>query len=630
MAEQKKFLDAEGLKYLWNKIEKKSEKIEIIDNLTSTAVDKALSAKQGKVLNDKIAAIIDGSQYVQNAVDADSALYATEAGSVAWGNVSGKPSSYYTLPTATKDVLGGIKIGYTATINNGTSYVAPVELDTNSNKAYVTISKSGITGALGYTPANSDNVKTYGVATDDTLGLIKTGYSEFENFFAVQVNNQNRAFVKVPLSDYATQTWVENKGYVTTNVIKISLTADNGTISSTDLAILKARPQHVVFERSGYYYFAENLSDTTTWYYSCNVFYSGSQVIKRVIAINTSRGDYSKSDYTYTPNTVGATNKASTTLYLVGVSGGASNTPKESNINTKCYIGSDNYLYSNGSKVLTSHQSLSGYATETWVNTQIAALVNSAPTTLDTLGELATALENHKDAYGALLETVGNKLDKSGGEISGHVTIDSAYAIKADNYWSKSGTPLMSWNGTSFQLEKTLYLKTDNTNYYLNSEYGSASFSEVDIDTSLTFAKGAYIQGTANNGSNYELELPSKEGIIALTSDIPSVVNNLTSTSTSSSLSAAQGKALNDKFANYLLKSGGTINGDLNVTDYIWAEELYAGGNDDVVLGSSGIYTSKNIEAAGWINAKQEVTIGTNKEVSMQYDSSRKALKFVF
>ena len=50
-----------------------------------------------------------------------------------------------------------------------------------------------------------------------------------------------------------------------------------------------------------------------------------------------------------------------------------------------------------------------GYATETYVDTKVADLVSSAPEALDTLGELATALENHEDAYDALLETVGSK-----------------------------------------------------------------------------------------------------------------------------------------------------------------------------------------------------------------------------
>lgn len=50
-----------------------------------------------------------------------------------------------------------------------------------------------------------------------------------------------------------------------------------------------------------------------------------------------------------------------------------------------------------------------GYATETYVDNKVADLVNSAPEALNTLGELATALENHEDAYDALLETVGGK-----------------------------------------------------------------------------------------------------------------------------------------------------------------------------------------------------------------------------
>lgn len=50
-----------------------------------------------------------------------------------------------------------------------------------------------------------------------------------------------------------------------------------------------------------------------------------------------------------------------------------------------------------------------GYATETYVDNKVADLVNSAPEALNTLGELAAALENHEDAYDALLETVGGK-----------------------------------------------------------------------------------------------------------------------------------------------------------------------------------------------------------------------------
>lgn len=58
----------------------------------------------------------------------------------------------------------------------------------------------------------------------------------------------------------------------------------------------------------------------------------------------------------------------------------------------------------------------SDFATNTSVDTKIADLVNSAPEALDTLGELAIALKEHEDAYDALLETVGKKVDKETGK----------------------------------------------------------------------------------------------------------------------------------------------------------------------------------------------------------------------
>ena len=52
-------------------------------------------------------------------------------------------------------------------------------------------------------------------------------------------------------------------------------------------------------------------------------------------------------------------------MFLVGATEQAANPQTYSNINV--YIGTDNCLYSNGTKVLTAHQSLAGYATQSWV-----------------------------------------------------------------------------------------------------------------------------------------------------------------------------------------------------------------------------------------------------------------------
>ena len=57
---------------------------------------------------------------------------ADSASSVAWSNVTNKPSSYYTLPLAANGTRGGIQIGYNESGNN-----YAVKLD--SEKAYVTV-----------------------------------------------------------------------------------------------------------------------------------------------------------------------------------------------------------------------------------------------------------------------------------------------------------------------------------------------------------------------------------------------------------------------------------------------------------------------------------------------------------
>ena len=57
--------------------------------------------------------------------------------------------------------------------------------------------------------------------------------------------------------------------------------------------------------------------------------------------------------------------------------------------------------------------SLAGYATETFVNTAIANLINGAPTTLDTLKEIADALADNADVVEALESAIGTKADKT-------------------------------------------------------------------------------------------------------------------------------------------------------------------------------------------------------------------------
>ena len=84
--------------------------------------------------------------------------------------------------------------------------------------------------------------------------------------------------------------------------------------------------------------------------------------------------------------------------------------------------------FTNDSGYLTSHQSLAGYATETYVNTAVSNLVDSAPGALDTLNELAAALGDDPNFATTVTNSIATKQDSAtalttntafGGDVSG-------------------------------------------------------------------------------------------------------------------------------------------------------------------------------------------------------------------
>lgn len=60
----------------------------------------------------------------------------------------------------------------------------------------------------------------------------------------------------------------------------------------------------------------------------------------------------------------------------------------------------------------TDIPSIEGFASKTYIDEKIADLVNSAPETLDTLGELATAIQENEGVAEALNSAIGSKQDK--------------------------------------------------------------------------------------------------------------------------------------------------------------------------------------------------------------------------
>lgn len=120
---------------------------------------------------------------------------ASQASSVPWSGVTGKPSTF-TPPTSSATVLGGIKVGYTT---SGKNY--KVQLDSSGN-AYVNVPWT-------------DNNTTYNQATADTLGLVKIGYDTSGKNYAVVLDGNGKMYVNVPWTD--TNTTYSNMGAATSS-----------------------------------------------------------------------------------------------------------------------------------------------------------------------------------------------------------------------------------------------------------------------------------------------------------------------------------------------------------------------------------------------------------------------------
>lgn len=116
-----------------------------------------------------------------NSEDGYEPYTASQASSVPWSGVTGKPSTF-TPPTSSATVLGGIKVGY---VTSGKNY--KVQLDSSGN-AYVNVPWT-------------DNNTTYNEATADTLGLVMIGYSENGKNYPVELDSSGKMYVNVPWTD---------------------------------------------------------------------------------------------------------------------------------------------------------------------------------------------------------------------------------------------------------------------------------------------------------------------------------------------------------------------------------------------------------------------------------------------
>lgn len=105
----------------------------------------------------------------------------------------------YTLPTASSSVLGGVKVGSNITLSSGT----------------ISLSKSNVTSALGYTPANTSDIPEIPIALPNPHALTINGTS-YTGSSAVSISTSKPLSVRTLTSSTVNAGYSYNCGISTT------------------------------------------------------------------------------------------------------------------------------------------------------------------------------------------------------------------------------------------------------------------------------------------------------------------------------------------------------------------------------------------------------------------------------
>ena len=149
--------------------------------------------------------------------------------------------------------------------------------------------------------------------------------------------------------------------------------------------------------------------------------------------------------------------------------------------------------------------SLTGYATETFVNTAVSNLIASAPSTLNTLNELATALGNDANFATTIATSLGNKLDSS--------TAASTYLTQsnASSTYAPKASPTFTGTVSGITASMVGLGNVDNTSdankpvstatqTALNSKLDSSGFTYASITIPVYTAVGDLPSAASNHG----------------------------------------------------------------------------------------------------------------------------------
>jgi hypothetical protein len=205
------------------------------------------------------------------------------------------------------------------------------------------------------------------------------------------------------------------------------------------------------------------------------------------------------------------------------------------------------FLVANSAYAWGNH-AVVGYATTTYVGTAISNLVNSAPTTLDTLNELATALGNDANFSVTITNMVGTANSFANGAF-----------VRANASYNAQNTTASFANG-AFDRANSAASFANGAFVTANSGALFANGSFVRANSAASFANGAFV--TANSGAVFANGAFDRANSSYAAQNATSEIVNIAFVKANSAASFANGAFT--KANNALPLTGGTLTGDLS------------------------------------------------------------------
>jgi hypothetical protein len=135
--------------------------------------------------------------------------------------------------------------------------------------------------------------------------------------------------------------------------------------------------------------------------------------------------------------------------------------------------------------LLNTYLTTNTYATESYVTTAVSNLIDAAPASLDTLNELAAALNDDANFATTVTDSIATKLPLAGGNITGNLSVNTnALFVDAANNWVGIGTSspssLLNIEATRNNAILTIGNSTNDSSWTIGDKLGAINFYSAD------------------------------------------------------------------------------------------------------------------------------------------------------